>query len=436
MRNRRNKNKVNVLGIIAVITTIIFLIASVALWMMLKIEQSDHDTLAKQSSANISNLSEELSGLKTNLTELTAERDTMSQQILDLEKEKEDMTKSFTESDVRYKQLSEQLEDLHSEVNKRDLAITKLQEDIKKLESVYSVDINAQFAILNQLNELLENPPMIKREVEVKKEDGTVEKVIEEEKPRLALYYEDILNGYKFAFNADEEFDSASLIKLPFTLAIFEKVNEEYEKNKDAEGEVTLKYDLNKKFTYTKADYQSGSGKIITEPENTEYTHLQLFEYLLLYSDNVAYNVLRSEYELMEFREMVQRLGAKSMYKTLSNMSAADGGKILKEVYKFTSNPANVTEPSPYAQLMLTSMLESAHTVMISYGVHPTPTAHKYGWDAGAYHDMGIVYDDKPYVLVFLSNMDQGGKEVNEYVQTVVKLVAKLHSNFFSNKTN
>ena len=429
--NRRNKNKVNVLGIITLITTMIFLIASVGLLMMLQIERSDHDIFAKQSGANISNLSEELSGLQTNLTELTTERDTMSQQILDLEKEKDDLIKSFTESDERYNQLSEQLEDLHSEVNKRDLAITKLQEDIKKLESVYSVDINAQFAILNQLNEMLENPPMIKREVEVTLEDGTVEKTIEEEKPRIALYYEDILNGYKYAFNADEEFDSASLIKLPFTLAIFEKATEEYEKNKDIEGEIALKYDFNKTFIYTSDAYQSGSGKITTEPENTEYTHLQLFEYLLLYSDNVAYNVLRNDYGIEEFRAMVQRIGARSMYKTLSNMSAADGGKILKEVYNFTSDVSN---PSPYAELMLTSMLESAHTVMISYAVHPTPTAHKYGWDAGAYHDMGIVYDDKPYVLVLLSNMDQGGKEVNEYVQSVVKLIAKLHSNFFSNK--
>jgi Beta-lactamase class A len=431
MRNRRNKNKTNILGIVTIFTTLIFLIASIALLMLLQIERSDNDIFTKQTNANISNLSEEITGLQTNLTDITVERDTMLGQISDLEKEKDDLVKSFTDSDKRYKELSEQLEDLHSEVNKRDVAIAKLEDDIKKLESVYSVDINAQFTILNQLNELLENPPMIKREVEVTREDGTIEKVIEEEKPRIALYYEDIMNGYKFAFNADEAFDSASLIKLPFSLAIFEKATEEYEKNKDVEGEVALKYDLNQKFTYTSAAYQSGSGKIITEPEDTEYTHLQLFEYLLLYSDNVAYNELRNGYGFEEFREMVYRIGATSMYKTLSNMSAADGGKILKEVYNFTSNVSN---PSPYAELMLNSMVESAHTVMISYAVHPTKTAHKYGWDAGAYHDMGIVYDNKPYALVFLSNMEQGGKEVNEYVQSVVKLIAKLHSNFFSNK--
>ena len=427
---RSKRNKVNVFGIITLILAILLLVACVGLLMILQIERSDNDTFTKQTNANISNLSGELSELQTDYTSLTTERDTMLQQIIDLETEKEELIKSFTESDGRYKELAEKLEDLHSEVNKRDVAIKKLEDDIKKLESVYSVDINAQFAILNQLTALLENPPMIRWEEEVTNEDGIVEKVMYEQKPRIALYYEDIFNGYKYAFNADEAFDSASLIKLPFTLALFEKAAEEYEKYKDAAGEVALKYDFSKKFTYTAAEYQSGSGMIITEPENTEYTHLQLFEYLLLYSDNVAYNVLRNAYDLKEFRDMVYRIQAKSMYKTLSNMSAADGGKILKEVYKFTS----AVDPNPYAELMLRSMLDSAHTVMITYGVHPTKVAHKYGWDAGAYHDMGIVYADKPYVLTFLSNMDQGGKEVNEYVQSVVKLIAKLHANFFSNK--
>jgi len=427
---RSKKSKVNVFGIISLIMAILLLVACVGLLMILQIERSDNDIYTKQTNANLTNLSNELSGLQNEFTTLTTERDTMLQQIGDLETEKEQLIKSFTDSDVRYKELAEKLEDLHSEVNKRDVAIQKLESDIKKLESVYSVDINAQFAILNQLTALLENPPMIRWEEEVTNDEGIVEKILYERKPRIALYYEDIFNGYKYAFNADEAFDSASLIKLPFTLALFEKAAEEYEKNKDATGEVQLKYDFGKKFTYTAADYQSGSGIIITEPENTEYTYLQLFEYLLLYSDNVSYYVLRNEYDLKEFRDMIYRIEAKSMYKTLSNMSAADGGKILKAVYEFTSSAA----PSPYAELMLTSMLESAHTVMITYGVHPTKVAHKYGWDAGAYHDMGIVYDDKPYVLTFLSDMDQGGKEVNEYVQSVVKLIAKLHANFFNNK--
>lgn len=424
MRSRRKKN--NVFGIISLAVAIILLIACAALLVILNIERGDYDILSKQSNVNISNLSNELENLQSELSSLNSERDMMFEQMIDLENEKEDLIKSFTDSDERYEKLLEELDVLQSEIEIRDKSINKLQSDIKKLESVYSVDINAQFDILNQLNILLENPPVFKKETEVTKDDGTTEIVVEEIIPKVALYYEDILNGYKFSFNADTAFDSASLIKLPFTLAVFEKATEEYEKNKSTEGEVNLKYDFNKTFTYTSDAYQSGSGKIITEPEGTEYTYMQLFEYLLLYSDNVAYNVLRNEYGIEEFRAMITRLGAKSMYKTLSNMSAADGGKILKEVYNFTSGT------SPYAEVMLNSMLDSAHTVMITYGVHPAKVAHKYGWDTGAYHDMGIVYDDKPYVLVFLSTMDQGGKEVNEYVQSVVKLIAKLHANFFN----
>jgi len=113
------------------------------------------------------------------------------------------------------------------------------------------------------------------------------------------------------------------------------------------------------------------------------------------------------------------------MEKTMSNMSAADGGQILKDVYEFTNSSA------VYAETMLNSMINSAHTVMIANGVYPDKTAHKYGWDTGAYHDMGIVYNENPYVIVFLSNLDRGGTVINEYVQSIVKLIAKLHENFY-----
>ena len=75
--------------------------------------------------------------------------------------------------------------------------------------------------------------------------------------------------------------------------------------------------------------------------------------------------------------------------------------------------------------------MSSIHTVMIGYGVSPKKIAHKYGWDTNAYHDMAIVYDEHPYVLVFMSNMDQGGSQVNAYIQKVVSLIDDFHENFY-----
>jgi hypothetical protein len=123
---------------------------------------------------------------------------------------------------------------------------------------------------------------------------------------------------------------------------------------------------------------------------------------------------------------MVKDLGTKSMkYANVYNASAKDLGIIMKEIYRFTEGS------SYYGPFMKETMKDSIHTVMIGYGVSPKKIAHKYGWDTGAYHDMAIVYDDHPYVLVFMSDMDGGGTTVNSYIQKVTGLVDDLHENFY-----
>ncbi|MBQ4065947.1 MAG: serine hydrolase, partial [Clostridia bacterium] len=97
----------------------------------------------------------------------------------------------------------------------------------------------------------------------------------------------------------------------------------------------------------------------------------------------------------------------------------------MKEIYRFTESSA------AYASFMKETMMSSAHTITIGYGVSPKKIAHKYGWDTDAYHDMAIVYDEHPYVLVVMSDMDAGGEAVNQYVQKVVRLLDDLHENFY-----
>ncbi|WP_294487565.1 biotin/lipoyl-binding protein, partial [uncultured Ruminococcus sp.] len=53
--------------------------------------------------------------------------------------------------------------------------------------------------------------------------------------------------------------------------------------------------------------------------------------------------------------------------------------------------------------------LVSNYAVLITSAVYPTPCAHKYGWDEASYHDMAIVYDEHPYVLAIMTDLDQGG---------------------------
>ena len=385
------------------------------------------DDYKEGASAEVGTLSEKIAELNQSVSELETSQAELLEEKAKLEKQISDLKLKYAGSEDTFVELNSQLDRLNSELSAREEQIAQLKDKIEQLDSVYSVDMNSQYDIITQLNELLENPVKIKKTVTVTKADGTTETKIEERTPTISIYYEDIESGYNYSFKADDVYYTASLIKAPFVLSILRAASEEVEKLKeDPNGEQI--YDFNKKFTYTEEFYQSGSGKIKDDEEKTEYTYLELIKYLLMYSDNVAYSVLKDEYGIDAFRSLVYEIGCTAMRKSLSEINASDGGKIMKAIYEFIDSDAE------YSAFMYDCMTNSAHTVMIPYAVYPTKVAHKYGWDTGTYHDMGIVYDSHPYVLVVLTDMEEGGDEVNEYIQSVVKLVAQLHKNFYVKK--
>ena len=282
---------------------------------------------------------------------------------------------------------------------------------------------------------------MIEIKNKLKNEDGTVTETITYEMPKIAIYYEDITNGYKYAYNADEVLDPASMVKAPFIMSLLAEASAEEEKIREArmaaEANGTIDtftepervFDMTKKIVYTKDEYyQSGSGEISDSEDGTEYTYRELFYHVLECSDNVAYAILKETFGTKNYGNLVVRLGASSMYKKPVGMSAADAGKCMKAIYEFMENDVH------HGMFMKDAMIGSAHHTIIPYSVSPKKSAHKYGWDQGAYNDMAVVYSENPYVLAVLTNYDMGGKEVNEYIQSVLKLIDKMHDNFYKQR--
>ena len=44
---------------------------------------------------------------------------------------------------------------------------------------------------------------------------------------------------------------------------------------------------------------------------------------------------------------------------------------------------------------------------------------------------MGIVYDEHPYTLTVLTNMDSGSGSINNYIQQVIKAVEAIHKSMY-----
>ena len=148
----------------------------------------------------------------------------------------------------------------------------------------------------------------------------------------MAFYYEDIESGVSYSYNADEIMYSASLIKLPFALSLLWE-NEEHDLGFDGV------------FTYTGAEYAYGSGEIKFSPAGNTYTYLELMEYMLRVSDNVAFAVLRDKYGMERYFDFARGIGADSLYADDGRtVNARDGGKILKSAYNYILKG---TVPSP-----------------------------------------------------------------------------------------
>lgn len=260
--------------------------------------------------------------------------------------------------------------------------------------------------------------------------------------PKLAYYYKDLTTGETVTYNADEILYSASLIKAPYVYAILEE-NDNFEKNKqefDEDGNMIYlegeeKYNLDEVWTFDPITMmEDGSGEIMDMPSGTQMTWRELIEYSLLYSDNIAFAQLRERFGYTSFYKKVDELDIKGVPKGFMNLSAHDCAIFLEEIYKYFE-----TE-SENAEMMRDCMTKSKHLEMICANYPERTVAHKYGWDLGAFHDMAIVFDEHPYLLVIMTDYEDGGEEPTEFIGDVVELTKEIHASLHpeaeENETN
>jgi len=457
MNNKISKNE-KIAITVAIFMTALFIVAvSAAITFSSLLVDKETEFLEFKESAelNISRLEGDqdlslnnIAGMHDSILSLENDCKQLEDEIKAVEAEREQLIKDFEDSDEQYKILNGKLRDLNSKLEEKQVEIEKLRENILKLENVYSININRQFEIISEIRLLLEEKaPLRKVKVEKVDEDGQLTEVIEEVYPKIAIYYEDITKGYTYSYNDEEVFYSASCLKAPLALSILEKASEEAENIRIAEESASLNtdedgapetlpaeqynrvYDFDSVFTYIKEDsYQVGSGKIKNDPDGTEYTYLELMDYMLRYSDNVAFNEIKEKYGVKEFVNLAYRLGTTALKKDLVSMTALDGAKVMRAIYNF------IIGDFEYSDFMYDAMSNgTAHSVLIPFTVGK-PTVHKYGWDVDAYHDIAVVFDENPYILIFLSDMDTGTDEVNQYVRSIIKLINELHENFYAKK--
>lgn len=235
--------------------------------------------------------------------------------------------------------------------------------------------------------------------------------------PPVAFFYKDLTTGASVSYNTDTVFYTASAIKAPYVLWALREI-EKAEAEGISEGS---KFDVNNIFVYTEDKFKEGSGIIQKSEFGTEYTYLDLLRLSISYSDNVAFAEIRNVYGRTGFNEFSQSIGVTSTAKSLYKASARDMAAYLEEIYKFFESG------SEYADQLKSWMLSTNHRIMIPSAVSPTPAANKYGWDLDAYHDTAIVFDEHPYLLVVMTELDMGSRADNTFIRELVGKIDDAH---------
>lgn len=409
----------------------------------------DHNT-------EVVNLQNENNRIQLELTNAETRVTTLEDEIARLTEEIR-LYVEITGADADYvSEMNTRLLTLRGELDYAKLEVKTLHDQIEALENLNKEDFSTKTRLITELMEmLLQKAPMRIIEPETDENKSFNDMEISEPTevyPKLALYYKDLTTGYSAFYNKDEVMYTASLIKLPYVYAVLREIADfEYKKlyyaddntplydeegvplfdgehpNTDAYGNIIYtenekKYDLNQQWVYyPETMFKEGSGIIQHKEAGFTLSYRELFEYTILHSDNIAFEQLRKIYGMDSFYDLVWRLGIKGTSYGFMQLSASDCVAVLEDIYKYFE-----TEEK-YALFLKDIMSRSAHSVMIPAAVSPVVCAHKYGWDDASYHDMGIVLDEHPYIIVIMTDLDEGGDRINSYIRGLVQKCREIH---------
>ena len=221
------------------------------------------------------------------------------------------------------------------------------------------------------------------------------------------VYVRDIEGGYGYGIRPDEEFFSASVIKVPIMVAVFRKIDE---------GELSL----SDTFPTKEGDWAAGAGWMQWEDAGQSYAVYDYLYLMMTQSDNVATNALLRKVGGIEYvNEVTKSMGTEDtmlVQKVTSERGAVpllDNRTTTRDMAVMLEKISNGEAASPEScETMVGIMVENYLESWLVDGV-PGDTnvdiANKGGWLYKVYDEVGIVFhEERPYAVAILSKYGPG----------------------------
>jgi len=216
-----------------------------------------------------------------------------------------------------------------------------------------------------------------------------------------SIYFQDINNGSSFGINENKLYSPASLIKVPLLIALL----------KESETDPSI---LDKEILNTES-YDPKVQNIqpqVTLIPNKKYTIKQLIEQMIIYSDDISYNLLNQQTSADKIIKIYNDLNI-DISQALSSpkgdiISAKDYTTFFRILYN--SSYLNPTMSKYALKILGQTDFKDGIVASIPPDIN---VSHKFGerqyLDTGSkqLHDCGIVYyPNKPYLLCIMTRGD------------------------------
>jgi len=236
------------------------------------------------------------------------------------------------------------------------------------------------------------------------KQQAEIKKLTANLQGTYGVFVQDLATGESYGLKTQESFTAASLIKLPLLLTLF----------KEAEAG-NLNWET--KYVLKAADKRAGAGSIQYKPVGTVFTYRQMAELMGKQSDNTAFNVFSNLLGEEKIQRVINDLGMENTSFKDNLTTPEDIGLFFDKLY--TQDVLVRDDRDELLSFITDTLYEDRIPAGVPKGIK---VSHKIGNEVGVVSDAGIVFSQKPFILVILS---QGviEKEAKEVLPKIAGLV-------------
>jgi len=240
---------------------------------------------------------------------------------------------------------------------------------------------------------------------------------------RVAIYLKDLKRGRTWTYQADDLFPSASLIKVPIMIGVFDKIRA---------GELSMDTSL----VLRRRDRAGGSGSLKRYRSGSRFTVARLLANMIDESDNTATRMLIDEVGIPYLQQEFSKLGLvyteinpegmslRSRPVTYENYTTArEMAGLMERIYD--GRAVDVVSSARMLQLMKHLKYRSR----LAKGLPPGwKIAHKTGMLRGACHDSAIIFAPQGnYILAVMTGRNKDYYAAKRFITRLGRITYKYY---------